>query len=112
MNIVVYLFVEIMYNLVMKLNKPRTEAYVFTADPLCADDMFRIELVRKSISAANAVAKQKALYTNEKPKLFRVSVKGRLGKNNPASVNYHYFQMGGIRMKDAARYDVYIHAKR
>ena len=106
-----YLFERIVYNVVMKLNKLRTSSYVFTADPLCADDMFRIELVRKSISAANAIAKKTAAYTNTKPKLYRVSVKGRLGKNNPASANYHYFQMGGIRMKDAARFDVYIHQK-
>ena len=90
----------------------RAKAYVFTADPICADDMFRIDLVRKSISAANAIAKRKASYTNTIPKLYRVSVKGRLGKNNPASSNYHYFEMGGIRMADASRYDVYIYEKR
>jgi len=96
--------------------KQRTSAYVFTADPLSADSMQQINLVQASVRAINAFNK---LTSN--PKRFRVS---RLGKNNPAAVNYQRTQRlvnrsfypwtnpyQTIKLADAQRIDVYIHSR-
>ena len=68
--------------------KQRTDSYVFTADPLSVVDMQQIEIVRKTIKVANARARQDAKWRNEKPKLYRVCLKARLGRGNPAADIY------------------------
>jgi len=99
--------------------KSRTSAYVFTADPLSADSMQQINLVQASVRAVNSFNK-----LTGNPKRFRVSLKGRLGKNNPAAVNYQRTQRlinrsfypwtnpyQTIKLADAQRIDVYIHSR-
>jgi len=92
----------------------RTSAYVFTADPLSADSMQQINLVQASVRAVNAFNK----LTGNSQRL-RVSLKGRLGKNNPAAIKYRKatrtypwsnpYQT--VSIADAQRIDVYIHSR-
>jgi hypothetical protein len=98
-------------------NEHRTNAYVFSADPLSCDSMQQINTVQRTVRAINARNK-----LTGNPKRFRVSLKGRLGKNNPNAVKYRRvkgwatgYYTGNtyqtIRLADAQRIDVYIHAR-
>ena len=94
----------------------RTDSYIFTADPLSVVDMQQIEIVRKTIRVANARAKRDAKWRGEKPKLYRVCLKARLGRGNPAAVIYRnkstYWGRKGdyqsIKLEHAQRIDVYV----
>lgn len=96
--------------------KQRTDSYVFTADPLSVVDMQHIEIVRKTIKVANARARQEAKWRNEKPKLYRVCLKARLGRGNPAADIYRnkvtFWGRKGdyqsIKLEHAQRIDVYV----
>ena len=98
------------------MNKQRTDSYIFTADPLSANDMQQIELVRKTVRVTNARAKRDAKWRGEKPKLYRVCLKARLGRGNPAAVIYRnkttYWGRRGdyqsIKLEHAQRIDVYV----
>lgn len=97
--------------------KQRTSKfYVLTADVLCADSMQEINIVQRTVRAINA--RNKLIGD---PKRFRVSLKGRLGRNNPNAIKYRS-RVGvpsiwraspyqTIRLCDAARIDVYVHAR-
>lgn len=92
----------------------RTSAYVFTADPLSCDSMYQINLVQASVRAVNAFNKR----TGNSQRL-RISLRGRLGKDNPAAVKYRLatrtYLLGNpyqtIAIADAQRIDVYIHSR-
>lgn len=97
----------------------RTDAYVFTADPLCSDSMRQIDLVQATVRAVNARNK-----LSGNPKRFRVSLKGRLGRNNPNAAKYQHAQRlinrnfypwtnpyQTIKLADAQRIDVYVHSR-
>lgn len=92
----------------------RTSAYVFTADPLSCDSMQQINGVQATIRAVNAYHK---LVGN--PCRLRVTLKGRLGKNNPAAAKYRYATRPypwsnpyrTISIADAQRIDVYVHSR-
>lgn len=96
--------------------KQRTDAYVFTADPLSVSDMQMIEVVRKTVRAANKRARQDAKWRNETPKIYRVCLKARLGRNNPAADIYrnkrtYWGRMGdyqSIKLEHAQRIDIYV----
>ena len=96
--------------------KQRTDAYVFTADPLSVVDMQQIEIVRKTVKVANDRARREAKWRGEKPKLYRVCLKGRIGKNNPFATIYRnkttYWGRKGdyqsIKLEHAQRIDVYV----
>lgn len=111
--------------------KKRTASYVFTADPLSTSDMEKIALVRMTVRVGNARVMQDYKYAMQsykmgyrdeapkKPKLFRVSLKGRLGRNNPNADIYrskytYWGRMGdyqSIKLEHAQRIDVYVHAR-
>ena len=96
--------------------KQRTDAYIFTADPMSVVDMQQIVIVRKTIRVANARARREAKWKGEKPKLYRVCLKARLGRNNPDADIYRskttYWGRKGdyqsIKLEHAQRIDVYV----
>lgn len=96
--------------------KKRTDSYIFTADPLSVSDMQQIELVRKTVRVTNQRARQDAKWRGEKPKLYRVCLKARLGRGNPAADIYRskttYWGRKGdyqsIKLEHAQRIDVYV----
>lgn len=91
------------------MNKQRTSAYIFTADPLSVSDMQQIELVRKTVRASNARAIESAKWSGKKPELFRVCLKGRIGKNNPFAPIYRSKgDYQSIKLEHAQRIDVYV----
>jgi len=81
--------------------KTRTDAYQFTAYPEDAGSMLRIEELRKVVKYINKYSQTK----------FKVSLKGRYGRNNP---NYDWWRckVGNVPLRDASRIDVYIHQRR
>lgn len=85
--------------------KTRTPAYQFTFDFRSVDDAMRLELLRSTVRKLNKTRPAGA------PRL-RVSLKGRLGKGNPAyATKYKGRFYAGIDMQDATRADVYIHTR-
>lgn len=84
--------------------KNRTPHYMFTFDFNSVDDAFRLENLRKMIKTLNKTR------APDMPRL-RVTVRGRLGANNPAYAKYRGRFYGQIDMKDAVRADVYIHQR-
>lgn len=88
--------------------KQRTPNYIFTADPMSVNDMQQIEIVRKTVRTSNMIAKQRAKWKGEKPVIYRVCLKARLGKNNPAYAKYRGQWVKSIKLEDAQRIDVYV----
>jgi hypothetical protein len=80
----------------------RTENYVMTIDPKSTVEMEQLASIRATVKTLNKINKQS----------FRVSVKGRLGKNNPAAVKYKNMGIVTIALADAVRYDIYIHNRK
>jgi hypothetical protein len=100
------------------MTKRTSKAYIMTADVNSVNDMRQIEIVRKTVSSSNAQAmfayKQAMRFNRDvaKPNLFRVVLKARLGKNNPAyAAKYKNQWIKSIKLEDAARIDVYVHAR-
>lgn len=95
------------------MTKQRTDSYVMTADINSVVDMQSVEIVKKTVATSNKLARQRAKWTGEKPTLYRVCLKPRLGKNNPAyATKYKHQWIKSIKMEDAVRVDVYIHERR
>jgi hypothetical protein len=92
--------------------KPRTPNYIFTADPMSVNDMQQINIVRKTVRTSNILAKQRARWSGEKPVIYRVCLKARLGKKNPAYDKYRFQYIKSIKMEDAQRIDVYVQERR
>lgn len=92
--------------------KQRTSSYVFTADVMSVSDMHNIEIVRKAIAASNAFARYKSKWSGEKPTIYRVCLKARLGAKNPAYAKYKHQYIKSIKLEDARRIDVYIQERR
>ena len=90
------------------MKKVRTDAYMFTADPLCVSDMQMIETVRKTIHIVNKQANIIAKWSQEPAKLFRVCLKARLGKGNPLFAKYKNQWIKSIKLEDARTIDVYV----
>jgi hypothetical protein len=90
------------------MKKVRTDAYMFTADPLCVSDMQMIERVRKTIKAVNKQARQTSTWKKEPAQLFRVCLKARLGKGNPVYAKYKDQYIKSIKLEDARTIDVYV----
>ena len=78
--------------------KTRTDSYIFTADPLSGEDMRMIDVVRKTVKTTNLFSEKK----------YRVCLKARLGKNNPAYASYKHQWIKSIKLEDAQRIDVYV----
>jgi hypothetical protein len=90
----------------------RTPNYIFTADPMSVNDMQQIEIVRKTVRTSNILAKQRAKWSGEKPVIYRVCLKARLGKKNPAYTKYFGQYIKSIKLEDAQRIDVYVQERR
>lgn len=96
--------------------KQRTDSYIFTADPLSVNDMQQIAIVRKTVAVSNKMARQSAKWKNEKPVIYRVCLKARLGRNNPDADIYRnkttFWGRKGdyqsIKLEHAQRIDVYV----
>jgi len=95
--------------------------YICTVDKN-ADGMAKIEELRQTIRAVNHIQREYAKGTGETAVLYRVSLRGRLGRNNPSAKKYqnlrkHYRGYGAhpyqtIKLADAARIDVYVYEQR
>ena len=103
--------------------KKRTDSYLMTIDPLSAFDMEKLSLVRRTVTTGNKLKMQQHKWAvkrarrwgEEEPKvptLHRVTLKARLGKNNPAASKYKGRYHFHVAMEDAQRIDVYIHERR
>ena len=90
----------------MKTN--RTDSYIFTADPMSTNDMQQIELVRKTVALSNKRARQIAKRNGKEALIYRVCLKARLGKGNPAYAKYKNQWIKSIKLEDAQRIDVYV----
>ena len=89
--------------------KQRTDAYVFTADVKSVADMQQIEVVRHTVAAINRRNRAAAKWVTTEPEIFRVTLKARLGKNNPAyATKYKHQWIKSIKLEDAQRLDVYV----
>lgn len=89
--------------------KQRTDSYIFTADPMSVNDMQQIAIVRKTVAVANKRARSSAKWSGTKAKIYRVCLKARLGKNNPASAFYRTrSDYQSIKLEHAQRIDVYV----
>jgi hypothetical protein len=102
--------------------KRYSKDYIFTARRDNASDASRLAQLKKSISVVNRDLRNRhrneseyALLTNRPlpsygPVQFRVCLKARLGKDNPAAIKYRNrgFRVQTIAMADASRYDVYV----
>jgi hypothetical protein len=103
--------------------KKRTDSYLMTIDPMSCTDMEKIAIVRKTIAIGNKTKLQTHKWQVKRarrwgepepkaPTLHRVSLKARLGKNNPAYAKYRDQYIKSIKLEDAQRIDVYIHERR
>jgi len=91
----------------------KSSSYLFTADVLCVSEMQEIERVRKAIAITNTFIRDNAKRTgNKKLITYRVCLKARLGKNNPAASKYRNQWIKSIKLEDAQRIDVYIWERR
>ena len=90
------------------MKKARTGAYMFTADTFSVEDMQMIEVVRKTIKTVNSNARLVSKWIQEPVKLYRVCLKARLGKGNPAYAKYKNQYVKSIKLEDARTIDVYI----
>ena len=90
------------------MKKVRTDAYMFTADPLCVSDMQMIETVRKTITIVNKQARLTSRWTKEPAKLFRVCLKARVPSTNPAYTKYKNQYIKSFKLEDAQTIDVYV----
>jgi hypothetical protein len=90
------------------MKSKRTDSYIFTADPISANDMQQIELVRKTVRTSNKLAREASKWSGNTPTLYRVCLKARLGKSNPAYAKYKNQWIKSIKLEDAQRIDVYV----
>ena len=103
--------------------KQRTSSYLMTISPLSVFDMEKLTIVRNTISVGNKLKLQQHKWQVKSarrwgdpepkaPTLHRVTLKARLGKNNPAASKYKGRYNFHVAMEDAQRIDVYIHERR
>ena len=91
----------------------RSDAYVMTAYTASAGDMLEIETIRdavKVINKGNKQAEKRRIYEGVSLPRYRVSIKGRYGRNNPY-YNRTLAKMGSVPIEHAERVDVYIHRR-
>tara|TARA_B100001063_G_scaffold35163_1_gene28741 strand:+ start:2696 stop:2992 length:297 start_codon:yes stop_codon:yes gene_type:complete len=96
----------------MKVSE-RSNAYVMTAYTASASDMLEIENIRnavKVINKGNKQAEKRRIYGGASFPRYRVSIKGRYGRNNP-NYNRHLAKIGSVPIEHAERVDVYIHRR-
>jgi hypothetical protein len=93
------------------MNKRTSKSYQFTADVNDINSMFRIHELRNHIKSVNQLSRDSV---EGRGMEYRVEVRGRLGKNNPAyEASYKNTRNGTsyIRLEDATRLDVYIYER-
>ena len=91
----------------------RSDAYVMTAYTESASDMLEIENIRNAVKVINKGNKQaekrSGLFYGDMPR-YRVSLKGRYGRNNPNYCSWRG-KRGQVPLEHAERVDVYIHRR-
>lgn len=88
-----------------KMNQRKSKRYQFTGYIDDALSYFQLAELRKAVKTINKLSKGQK---------YRVEVRGRLGKNNPAYESSYKYTWNGtsyIRLADATRYDVYIYER-
>ena len=87
-----------------KGNQRKSKSYQFTGYEDDALSYFQLAELRKAVKTVNKLSKGQK---------FRVEVRGRLGKNNPAYESSYKNTYGTsyIRLADATRYDVYLYER-
>lgn len=97
----------------IKVDDKRTSSYIGTFHYESADDMLQLSELRKMVMNLNRMLKEDGYNYR-----FRLSVQGRMGKNNPNAQKYknpnrrfggHRYQR--IQLADASRVDAYIHRR-
>ena len=89
------------------MSKSRTPSYVMTIDPNSTSDWAQVQAIRSGLRSIN----YNALMSNS-DKRFRVTLQGRLGKNNPNYVKkYKGVYAYRVALEDAQRVDVYVHER-
>lgn len=80
--------------------KQRTKNYIMTLDPKSVTDMEKLQTIRDTVRTMNKIGNGTKL---------KVSVKGRLGRNNPSAYKYKGKYCITIRQEHAVRFDIYLH---
>ncbi len=90
----------------IRIDPNRTPAYIGTFYVEDASDMLEMGELKKMVYNLNQMLREDSY-----PHRFRVTLRGRLGKNNPAYSKYRYQYGAGkdIKLSDASRIDAYIH---
>ena len=105
------------------MTRTRTDNYITTLDPMSSSDMRELAVIRKTVSVGNKLKMRNYMYACRTadhfghdqpvpPVLHQVTVRGRLGKNNPMAAKYRGRRNHMVALADAQRFDVYIHERR
>lgn len=89
----------------IQISEKRTNAYIGTFHIEDASDMLQLQEVHKMVRNMNRMLKE-----DHYPYRFRVTLRGRLGKNNPNARKYRYCK--DVALEHAIRIDAYIHRKK
>ena len=92
--------------------KQRTDSYICTVNPMSVIDMNQIDIVRKTVATSNKLARNACLWRPKTIVIYRVCLKGRLGKNNPMANKYRIKGYQNISLADAQRIDVYVQVRK
>jgi hypothetical protein len=98
----------------MKLvnNKERSSAYQFTYYKDDKDGLKKLKKLRKTISKFNALELETWKYKHVAKVKYRVTIKPRLGKDNPNAVMYKNRRVAQtIKMEHGAYFDVYVQTR-
>tara|TARA_Y100000389_G_C17287191_1_gene426086 strand:+ start:528 stop:818 length:291 start_codon:yes stop_codon:yes gene_type:complete len=93
------------------MKKERVFNYQFTGYDGDSFSYFKLSELRKAVKAINRLSKESF---EGRGKKFRVEVRGRLGKYNPAYEESYKNTRNGtsyIRLADATRWDVYLYER-
>lgn len=90
----------------IRIDENRTNAYIGTFYVEDASDMLELQELKKMVRNMNRMLKEDGY-----PHRFRLTLRGRLGKRNPAYPKYRYGPCD-VALSDATRIDAYIHRVR
>jgi len=94
--------------MITSAGRPRTSNYIATINMKDPEDLKWLEYFRKNTKIVN-----KYYRNNQEEKQIRVSLKHRLGKNNPNRSKYNFRRQSNVWIKeaDATYTDVYLHQR-
>ena len=89
--------------------RPRTDSYINTINMKDPEDLKWLEIFRENTKIVNKYYRN----SNQEEKQIRVSLKHRLGKNNPNRSKYNFRRQSNVWIKeaDATYTDVYLHQR-